>query len=116
MLFVVSIGDTEEDVNNFLLEHSETVNTDILKALRKILRLKRNQIRRQMAEKLIAMEGNLLVNFNWKVNVRAVLFRWWSATATTFFAESRYVRWSLSCEFDRKLANGELPWRWIRTS
>lgn len=33
--------------------------------------MKKNQIRRQMAEKLIAMEGNLLVNFNWRVNVAA---------------------------------------------
>lgn len=67
--FVCGPSETEEDINNFLLSYSETVNTDILKVLRKIFRMKRNQIRRQMAEKLIAMEGNLLVNFNWKVNV-----------------------------------------------
>jgi hypothetical protein len=68
--FVSGKCETEEDVNEFLLQYSEDINTDILKVLRKILRMKINQIRRQMVEKLIAMNGNSLVNFNWKVNVR----------------------------------------------
>jgi hypothetical protein len=68
--FVSGKCETEEDLNEFLLQYSESINTDILKVLRKILRMKKNQIRRQMVEKLIAMNGNLLVNFNWKVNVQ----------------------------------------------
>lgn len=51
------------------MNKADTIKTDILKILRKIFKLKIHQIKKRMIDKYIAMDGNLLVNFNWKVNV-----------------------------------------------